>query len=46
VGKYFGKKPCGRLRWEEKIKLDLKQICFDEMKWMELESRNTVTQIP
>jgi hypothetical protein len=48
VGKYFGKKPHGRpgMRWGENIKFSFKEICFEEGKWMELESRSTVRQIP
>jgi hypothetical protein len=34
------------MRWEENIKIDFKQICFEEMLWMKLENRNNVSQIP
>jgi hypothetical protein len=38
VGKPEGKKPLGRLRrrWVENIKMDLREIGWDDVEWIEL----------
>ena len=38
VGKSEGKKPLGRprLRWEDNIKMDLQEVVFGDMDWIEL----------
>jgi hypothetical protein len=38
VGKPEGKRPLGRprLRWEDNIKMDLREVCFRGMDWIEL----------
>jgi hypothetical protein len=38
VGKPEGKKPLGRhrSRWEDNIKLDLQEVGFGDMEWIEL----------
>ena len=38
VGKYEGKRPLGRprRRWEDNIKMDLQEVGYGDMDWIEL----------
>jgi hypothetical protein len=36
VGKPKGKRPLGRRRWEDNIKMDLRVIAWDDISWIDL----------
>jgi hypothetical protein len=36
VGKLGGKRPLGRRRWEDNIKMDLREIGWSGMDWIDL----------
>ena len=38
MGKPEGKRPLGRLRcrWEDNIKMDLREVCCDRREWIDL----------
>jgi hypothetical protein len=48
VGKLEGKSPLGRprLRWEDNIKMDLREIAWDGMDWIDLAQYKTPVEGP
>jgi hypothetical protein len=47
VGKHKGKRPCGRLRckWEDTIRINLKEIGWEGVDWMHLAQDSPVADL-
>jgi hypothetical protein len=48
VGRPEGKRPLGRPRckWEDNIKMDLREICIDGANWIQLAQDRVQWQVP